>query len=195
MVYKYEKEIVNTKNIDHFYDKNNFVGYILPNGDIYQCIEHNVSNVDTVLRMYLQILKDHYGDKEVLLKKDTTDKLLKLVINYLKNATYFEIVALSKFINEHNLFVSDVIVQLLGCHLVTRLDKTIVTSEINHKCFFNYLLNNFTVRTIDKMVYDSDLHEYKYVTGLDRNEYLYDEVEKLKKEVKEEERELFYRTK
>ena len=45
------------------------------------------------------------------------------------------------------------------------------------------------------MVYDSDLHEYKYVTGLDRNEYLYDEVEKLKKEVKEEERELFYRTK
>lgn len=195
MVYKYEKEIVNTKNIDHFYDKNNFVGYILPNGDIYQCIEHNVSNVDTVLRMYLQILKDHYGDKEVLLKKDTTDKLLKLVINYLKNATYFEIVALSKFINEHNLFVSDVIVQLLGCHLVTRLDKTIVTSEINHKCFFNYLLNNFTVRTIDKMVYDPDLHEYKYVTGLDRNEYLYDEVEKLKKEVKEEERELFYRTK
>ena len=171
------------------------MGYILPNGDIYQCIEHNVSNVDTVLRMYLQILKDHYGDKEVLLKKDTTDKLLKLVINYLKNATYFEIVALSKFINEHNLFVSDVIVQLLGCHLVTRLDKTIVTSEINHKCFFNYLLNNFTVRTIDKMVYDSDLHEYKYVTGLDRNEYLYDEVEKLKKEVKEEERELFYRTK
>lgn len=195
MVYKYEKEIVNTKNIDHFYDKNNFVGYILPNGDIYQCIEHNVSNVDTVLRMYLQILKDHYGDKEVLLKKDTTDKLLKLVINYLKNATYFEIVALSKFINEHNLFVSDVIVQLLGCHLVTRLDKTIVTSEINHKCFFNYLLNNFTVRTIDKMVYDPDLHEYKYVTGLDRNEYLYDEVEKIKKEVKEEERELFYRTK
>ena len=195
MVYKYEKEIVNTKNIDHFYDKNNFVGYILPNGDIYQCIEHNVSNVDTVLRMYLQILRDHYDDKEELLKKDTTDKLLKLVINYLKNATYFEIVALSKFINKHNLFVSDVIVQLLGCHLVTRLDKTIVTSEINHKCFFNYLLNNFTVRTIDKMVYDPDLHEYKYVTGLDRNEYLYDEVEKLKKEVKEEERELFYRTK
>lgn len=195
MVYKYEKEIVNTKSIDHFYDKNNFVGYILPDGSIYQCVEHNVSNVDTVLRMYLQILKDHYGDKEELLKKGTTDKLLKLVINYLKNATYFEIMALSKFISEHNLFVSDVIVQLLGCHLVTRLDKTIVTSEVNHKCFFNYLLNDFTIRTVDKMVYDPDLHAYKFVAGLDRNEYLYDEVEKLKKEVKEEERELFYRTK
>ncbi len=195
MVYKYEEKIVNRNNIDNFYNKNSFVGYILPNGEIYQCKEHNISNIDTVLRMDLDLLIKNYNDKDKILDNDSNDILMKIIVSYLNKLSQEQIVALNNFINKNNLFVSDLIVQLFGCHLVTRLNKLIITSEIDHSLFFDYLLNDFKINTIDKMIYDKDNKEYKFIHGIDRNEYLYDEIDKIKKGINNDEVELFYRGK
>lgn len=194
MIYNFEKEIVNKKDVMHFYDKNNFVGYILPDGSIYKCKNHNVSNVDTVLTMFLMILKDNYADKEKILSIETSDKLLQIIIRFLKKASNEKIVALLQFIKDNNLVVSDLIVSLFGCHLITRLDRTILTSETNHTLFFNYLLNDFTIHTIDKIIYDSVKKEYKYFKQNDRNDYLYDEVKYIKESVCNDDIALFYKT-
>ena len=194
MVYKFDKSVVNERRLEDFYDKNNFVGYILPDGSIYKCKEHNIANVDTVFRLFMHIIKDNYGDKDRILNIEVTDRLIKLIIDYYRKSSYDEIVALDKFIDEKKLFISDILVQLFGCHLVTRLDKTILTSEFDHRYFYNYLLNDFTIRTIDKIIYDPNTHECKYTAFLDRNEYLYDEINNLKKEIKNDEIELFYKT-
>ena len=193
MVYKFDDRIVNNGNVNSFFDKKKFVGYILPDGEIYHCINHNVSNVGTVLDMDIELLKSNFADKDKILTNNTSDKLMQLVINYLYRASYDEIVALSKFIKENSLGISDLIVQLFGCHLVTRLNKTILTSETNHSPFFNYLLNDFSVCTIDKIMYDNEKKEYVFIHGVDRNEYLYDEIERIKKSVNTEEIELFYK--
>ena len=192
MVYKFDKRVVNYSKVDHFYDKNNFVGYILPNGEIYPCKNHNVSNVKTVLEMSIELLKRNFNDKKSIIDNSSHDKLLNIVINYLNKATYDEILALSKFMDK-NLYISDIIVQLFGCHLITRLNKTIITSEINHDCFFDYLLNDYKIFTIDKIIYDKDKKEYRFVSGKDRNDYLHDEVNEIKKSVKNEELDLFYK--
>ena len=195
MVYKYEKRIANQKNIDNFYSKDNFVGYILPNGDVYQTLVHNVSNIDTVLTMYLDLLERSFNKKEEILNVNTSDPILKIVINYLKNIYYDEVIALKKFIRANNLFIRDLIVQLFGCHLVTRLNKTIITSKIDHSPFFNYLLNDFHITTIDKIVYDDEKKEYVFHHGIERNEYLYDEINGIKNNIRDNEVELFYKGK
>ncbi len=192
MVYKFEEKIVNRNNVNNFYDKNNFVGYILPNGEIYSCKEHNVSNIKTILFLFIELLVKNFQDKDKFLI-DTDDKLLKIIFNYLKNVSYDEIIALNDFIHQNNLFTSDLIVQLFGCHLVTRLDKTILTSETNHECFFNYLLNNFTVYNIDKIVYDKNLKQYKYVKTSNTNKSVYDEIDEIKTYVAENSKKLFYK--
>ena len=194
MIYNFEKEIINRNDVHHFYDEKNFVGYILPDGSIYKCKNHNVSNADTALNMFLMILKDHYDDKDKLLSIETNDKLLKIIVNYLRKLSHEEINALIKFIDQNNLLISDLIVSLFGCHLVTRLDRTILTSESNHECFFNYLLNDFKIHTIDKILYDFETLEYKFVKPLDRNEYLYDEINIIKQNTNNKDISLFYRT-
>ena len=194
MIYSFENIVVNNSNVNNFYSKSNFVGYLLPNGDIYQCKEHNVSNIYTVLTMDLELLKNHFEDKEKILKNSSSDKLLDLVIKYLNNCTYEKIVALSDFIRHNSLFISDLLVQLFGCHLVTRLNRTILTSEIKHDCFYNYLLNDFSIVTIDKIVFDSDKEKYLFIKGINRNEYLYDEIKNIKENVSDNDIDLFYKS-
>ena len=194
MMYEYDKRIVNQNGVDNFYSKTNFIEYILPNGEIYQCMEHNISNIETVLKMDLDLLMKNYEDKEKILNNESDDKIMEIIINYLNKIPYEQIVALRDFINKNNLFVSDLIVQLFGCHLVTRLNKLILTSEIKHDLFFNYLLNDFKINTIDKIVYDKEMKTYKFMHGFDRNEYLYDEIDKIKKSVNNDEIDLFYKS-
>ena len=193
MIYQFEEKIVNQNGINHFYDKNNFVGYILPNGNVYSCKMHNVSNVDTVLSMYLDLLVNHFDAKDDLLDINSSDELLKLVINYLKKASHEELIALKEFIRNNNVFISDLLVELFGCHLVTRLDRTILTSEENHELFYNYLLNDFKIVNIDKIFYDNETKEYKYISCILRNDYLYDEINSIKKSVNNGSIELFYK--
>ena len=194
MVYDFHKEIVNRNDVSHFYNKNNFVGYILPDGSIYQCKNHNVSNAETVISMYLMILNDNYEFKETLMNIETDDKLLQIITKHLIKMSHDEIVALIKFINENNLLVSDLIVSLFGCHLVTRLDKTILTSETNHEYFYNYLLNDFKICMIDKIYYDSNNKTFRFIKSINRNDYLYDEIENIKKMNNVDDIELFYKS-
>lgn len=193
MVYEYIEEIVNRSN--NFCDEKNFVGYILPDGNIYACKNHNVSNVDTFLKMYLSLLDKDYDKKNELLNIETSNKLAMVVLKRLKNMSHDEIHALLEFTKDNVFSISDLLVGLFGCHLVTRLKKEILTSEANHYCFYNYLLHDFHIVTIDKIVYNSKKKKYDCIKENERNDYLYDEIKEIKNGVKENEISLFHKTK
>ena len=190
MVYEYNSKIVNRSN--DFNDKNNFVGYILPDGSIYECIEHNVYSVYSVFKMYLQLLEKEYDKKNEILDIETDDKLAQIVLNKLKNMSYDEIKAFISFDNG-SYTASDLFVSFFGCHLITRLKKVILTSELNHYSFYNYLLHDFKIVTIPKILYNEKTKKYQFKEGLIRNDYLYDEIKKIKSEAKESQIELFHK--
>lgn len=191
MIYKFNKKIINTNSVDQAFSNSNYIGYILPDGSLYRCKNHNVSNIDTVLKLYLTILISNYDDKNKLLDKPIDNKLLLIVVNYLNNASYEKIVALSNFINNNNLFFSDIAVQLFGCHMITRFSKRIVTSEVDHSCFYDYLLHDYYIDNVDKIIYDEVKKEYHYYKDIHNNDELYEEIKRIKNDVKEEEIELF----
>ena len=191
MIYEYNDEVVNRSN--DFFDIRNFVGYILPDGSIFKCQNHNISNIDTFLKMYLDLLDSNYEKKDELLNIETDNKLAKVVISYLKKMSYEEIHSFIDFTTNNTLSISDLLVSFFGCHLVTRLKKEILTSEPNHVCFYNYLLHDFKIETIGKLVYDSNSKTYKYITPIVRNDYLYDEIERLKNEIGENDISLFHK--
>lgn len=190
MVYKYNPNIVNMSN--DFNDKKNFVGYILPDGSIFPCVEHNVSNVYSFFKLYLDLLDKDYDKRDEILNVETDNKLAKIVLYKLKTMSYDEVHAFNNKKNE-SLMGSDFFVSFFGCHLVTRLRKLIITSELNHQCFYNYLLHGFKIMTIPKVMFNQEKKEYQFVSGKDRNEYLYDEIDKIRSEIKDEEIELFHK--
>ena len=192
MIYEYNPKIVNRS--DDFFDKRNFVGYILPDGKVFECVEHNVSNVCSFLKLYIDLLNSNYENKKEILNVETDNELAKIVLNKLNKMSYDEIHALLEFINNNAIILSDLFVSYFGCHLVTRMKKEIITSELNHECFYNYLLHNFKIMTIPKIMYDEEKKEYHFIEGQSRNEYLYDEIKRIQNEVKENEIELFHKT-
>ena len=192
MIYEYYEEIANRSN--NFFDCNNFVGCILPNGKIYACKNHNVSNVATFLKMYLFLLDHEYENKDKILNEETNDELGLLVLNHLKRMSHDEVHAFLKLVNNNTFSISDLLVEYFGCHLVTRLKKEILTSEVNHQCFYNYLLHDFKIVTISKLVYDPKSKDYQTVKSNERNEYLYDDIKKIKNEVDEHDISLFHKT-
>ena len=195
MIYEYNEKIVNRSNI--FNNKNNFVGYILPDGNIYECKEHNVSGVYSAFIMFMDLVEKDFDKKnEILNNAKTSDKLAQLLFYKLKNMSLDEIKAYKRFKpDDYSMSISDIIVSFFGCHMVTRSKKQILTSELDHHCFYNYLLHDFTIETIPKIVYDSENKEYFAIEGKNRNDYLYDEINRIKKEISEEEIELFHKTK
>ncbi len=195
MIYEYNKKIVNNDSVVDFYKNKKFIGYILPDGSVFECMEHNISNVETSVKMYLELIDNNYSDKDELLNVDTNNKILQLIIKYLKTMSHEKIHALLEYIKKENLLLSDLLVSYFGCHLITRLKKEIITSETNHQCFYNYLLNDFKITTIDRIVYDENEKSFKRIGFINRNDYLYDEIKKIKNEVSENEIDLFYKTK
>ena len=191
MVYEYDERVINKNN--DFFDKNKFVGYILPDGTIYTCKNHNITNVFTFLKLYLILLDTDYSQKDDLLSVDTDDKLAKVVLNKIKRMSHDEIHALLEF-TKNEIILSDLLVCFFGCHLITRLKKNMITSKYNLEPFYNYLLHDFKIDIFPRIVYDEDKKEYHYVVAMDRNGYLYDEIDEIKRDVKEEEISLFHKT-
>ncbi len=191
MIYEYDEKVVNHSN--NFFDSNKFVGYILPDGTIYPCKNHNITNVFTFLKMYLELLDVHYNRKNELLNSGTDDKLARVVLDKLKSMSHDEIRALLKF-TKNEIILSDLLVCFFGCHLITRLRRNMITSEANHTSFYNYLLHDFKIDTFPRIVYDESSKEFRYVEAMDRNGYLYDEIDEIKKDVKEEDISLFHKT-
>lgn len=96
-------------------------------------------------------------------------------------------------------FFKDVMVQYLGYHSVERIPKTITTSNIKiYETFYNYLLNDYKVIRIPKMIYDVDMKryiEYNFNDALlpDSELRLKDEIQAIKKLVPVSEIHKYYR--
>lgn len=192
MYFKYcNKFSNNSKNINNFYDVNNFIGYILPNGEIYKVKEHNIESIESILKMNLELLKNSYADKNIFLDKDSSNPIIKLILNYLNNKSYDEIMALKEFIDKYNLDISSILVELFKCHIITRLNKQIITSLGNHECFYNYLLHDYTIYTIDSIFYNNIDKKYCFIKERDENISLLQEINEIKKDVNKEDIELF----
>ena len=104
MVYEYNSKIVNQNKVDDFFNDKNFVGYILPDGTIFKCKDHNVSDANSFLWMYLMLLDEDYDNKEELLGTPTNNKLLKIIANRLRMMSHDEIHALYMYANENQVF-------------------------------------------------------------------------------------------
>ena len=193
MIYQYNSKVVNTNGVDDFFNKKNFVGYILPDGSIYECKNHNVENVKTFIKMSLFLIKDNYSEREKFISADTNSPLMRIVSNYIKKTSYNELMALNSFIEQNNLEVSDLLVGLFGCHEITRSNKTILTALSNHEVFYNYLLNGFTVNTVNKIVYDEKNNTFIFKNSLNRNIETYNEIDNIKKDIFPGEEKLFHK--
>ena len=76
----------------------------------------------------------------------------------------------------------NVMIQNLGYHSVERVPKTITTSSFRiYETFYNYLLNDFTIFQLPKMIYDSE--KRKYVKQTPNEFFLPDSELILKKEI------------
>lgn len=96
-------------------------------------------------------------------------------------------------------FLKDVLVSYLGYHYVARTPKTIYTSSFNiYETFYNYLLNDFVIYQMPKMVYDPVIKKYE---ELKFNELfipeseliLKNEIESIRRMVPLERRKEYYR--
>ncbi len=95
--------------------------------------------------------------------------------------------------------LKEVFVCYLGYHSVERTTKTITTSVPNiYETFYNYLLNDFTIFQLPRMVFDENQKAYFEVKSNeffipDREIRLKDEIESIKKLVKKEDRYKYFR--
>ena len=114
MIYDYNAKIVNHNKVDDFFNDHSFVGYILPDGTIFKCKDHNVSDANTFLKMYLEILDKDYEKKDELLNTETNNKLSELIVNHLKRMSHDKIHALLELINNSSFSISDLLVCYFG---------------------------------------------------------------------------------
>lgn len=192
MAYEYHEEIVNENKVEDFFKNVNFVGYILPDGKIYRAKDHNIESMTSFFNMTIENLLSNYADKNKFLEASTNDQIADILLNYFKNVSYEEVVALNQFIKQNNLSLSDILVAYFRCHLVTRTKKEILTSANDFRPFHNYILMGFNIRKIDKMLY-KDKSFYFIDDRKLENDYYLDEMHKLMAETREDERNLFFR--
>lgn len=95
--------------------------------------------------------------------------------------------------------LKEVFICYLGYHSVERVPRTITTSEFNiYETFYNYLLNDFNIIQIPKMIYDPDKKIYveqkqNQFFMPDSEMRLKEEIQSIKKLVHRNERYKYYR--
>lgn len=95
--------------------------------------------------------------------------------------------------------LKDVMISYMGYHYVARTPRTIYTSDTNvNETFYNYLLNDFNIISLPKMIYNPSLKMYeKYERSpflvSDREERLGMELNAIRKKIPRNERTQFYR--
>ena len=192
MVYNYEEKIVNDGDLKDFFNPNRFVGYILPDGTIYECENHNIATVESVIKLSLQLLIIDFNDRDKFLDYDCKDNLIKVIMKYFRKIKYDEVVALNNYIEKNHVCLSDLLVELFGCHLITRLKKEILTSTSNHYCFYNYLLNGYKINTFNRLAYDEESKEFVQIEPIEENDDLYEEINEVIKYTANEDIKVFY---
>lgn len=103
-----------------------------------------------------------------------------------------EVCAFNRFINETTISFSDILVGYFKCHKISRFDKEIMTSVIDNKLFYNYILERFKIRTAPRIVYANNefrIIDKEYLI----NEYLNDEIKKIKEDAFFGEEDLFHK--
>ncbi len=190
--YEYHPEIINNNEVKDFFHKTNFIGYILPDGSIYSCNNHNIETLQSYYDMTIYFFKTDYQNKDLFLGKDTNDPLFLIVASFFLNNSLEDIIKFDEFVKKNNLTMSDIIVSFFGCHLVTRLNKRILTSNILHYPFYNYILMGFKIDNVPKIIYRDG--EYCFLDNtLYNNDFLMDEIETIQEEVHDDEKPLFFR--
>lgn len=95
--------------------------------------------------------------------------------------------------------LKDVMVRFMGYHYVARTPRTIYTSDMRiYETFYNYLLNDFTIYRLPKMIYNPTIKQYEenevnHFFTPDSELRLRDEIEAIRKRVPREERGRYYR--
>ena len=97
-------------------------------------------------------------------------------------------------------FIKETFIMYLGYHSIERVKKTITTSELNiYETFYNYLLNDFTIFKMPKMMYDEKEKKYirypvdhYYLSS--KEQILKQEIDSIKKMVKLNDRYKYYRS-
>ena len=169
MIYEYNEEIVNRSNV--FNDERNFIGYVLPDGSVFRCQNHNVSNVDSFLKLYLELLDTNFDKKEELIDVETDNKLAMIILKYLKKSTYDQIHALLEFTQKEEITIKDLLVSLFGCHLVTRLNNgnfLIFTSQGTYIYDPTYHYITFSA----SIIYNRDEDNIAHFSEEDNNGYI-----------------------
>ncbi len=190
--YPYHREIENNSDINHFFDKNNFVGYILPDGTIYPCENHSMGSIASLFNLTLDCLCKYYDMKDEYLEEECDERLIQLIMKYFRKISYKQVIKLDNFIRNNNLDLSDILVGLFGCHLITRLNKKILTSSVSHQIFYNYLLMGYEVENVPKIIYKDEKYSF-YSDNLYNNDFLYDEIKTISNEAFVDEKSLFFR--
>jgi len=194
MVYEYNRKVLeNYIKGKSKKDDDKFIGYLLPDGSPYEVADHNLIGKATYFYMILYLISSNYNAKDIILKDVSMSDLIdKILITYLKNVSYDEACALNKFLKNSSINFDDLLVGLFHCHKVSRFDMEILTSEIDHKIFYNYILEGFKIKTVPRIVYNN--HEFKIIDKeYLSNEYLSDEVDEIKKDIYRGEENLFHR--
>lgn len=95
--------------------------------------------------------------------------------------------------------LKDVMISYMGYHYVARTPRTIYTSDTNvNETFYNYLLNDFKIISLPKMIYNPSLKMYeKYERSPflmpDREERLGLELDAIRKRIPRNKRTQYYR--
>ena len=196
MALRYYSKIVNSNSIKDFYGESNFVGYILPNGMILSCDEgHNISDIECFFKLYLYFLTKDDDSRNVLLDGDNSDFTRAMILNFFRNTSKEKLIALSKFIKDSNLRISDILVQLFNYNLVTRLNKTILTTNNSDEYFYNYILMGFRIIRVPRICYDSKSGNYCFcnISESFENNEVNEEIHMIKKKIPSDKLFMFFR--
>ncbi len=189
MIYKFDKRILDNY-IKKIKPDEEFYGYILPDGSLYKVKDHKISNKVTSFSTSIQILagmhEENYENEKKsyldFLKKDypfLSDPVIKMIMNYFDRVSYQEACAFTSFMNENGIELDDILVGFFKCHKISRINKEILTGVIDFNVFYNYMMEGFIIKNAPRLIYSDNsfkLIDKEYLN----NDYLYNEIEKIK---------------
>jgi len=198
-------ERLREKNLTYGLDKYNLMDY-----DILcffkNCYENGIFNDG--FGKYIRFISEYQFSDEFMLpiyekrkklyprkENETIDEYNNRIPTNLKFNYQYEKYIDSMMVN----LLKEVIISYMGYHSVERTPRTITTASFNiYETFYNYLLNDFTIYQLPKMIYDKDKkmyieHKQNEFFISDSELRLKEEIETIRKRVPLNERNKYYR--